>query len=329
MSKIIVNPKNYTGEELSTLFFRPILNGDSAEKLGIRVLYNLPTPTTIGFWGGNQDILRNYSKGWQGGDSAKKYQKQIELKKVKAEMSYAAADYFSMVYEKIACNPDINMGDLTGTDLESAETAIFKESISESLRATMWVGDVNRSTGFSTFDGLIKRIKADSGVDAGSIKAIAMTSMSTADNAEKLLKSMYESADAKLKAMKGEGQLAFFVTSDIVSNYETSLLSGNNDSSRTARINGIEKLTYRGVEIIDIGVDNYLSAVNDLPKSFAIMTDKRNLALAVNTRDLPGSEVAMWYNPDELENRQRAIFLAGCDYLLPELMICSYSEVGS
>ena len=28
----------------------------------------------------------------------------------------------------------------------------------------------------------------------------------------------------------------------------------------------------------------------------------------------------MWYNPDEMENRQRAIFMAGCDYLLPELM---------
>ena len=28
----------------------------------------------------------------------------------------------------------------------------------------------------------------------------------------------------------------------------------------------------------------------------------------------------MWYNPDQMENRQRAIFMAGCDYLLPEMV---------
>ena len=43
--------------------------------------------------------------------------------------------------------------------------------------------------------------------------------------------------------------------------------------------------------------------------------------MAVNTSDFPGTEVRMWYNPDEMENRQRAIFMAGCDYLLPELIV--------
>jgi hypothetical protein len=33
----------------------------------------------------------------------------------------------------------------------------------------------------------------------------------------------------------------------------------------------------------------------------------------------------MWYNPDQMENRQRAVFMAGCDYLLPELM--SYAHI--
>lgn len=325
MSKIIVNPKTYTGEELSTVFFRPILGGQNASMLGIRVLYNLPTPTTIGFWGGNQDVLRNYAKGWQGGESSQKFQKTIDLKKVKAEMSYSAADYFSMVYERIACDPNVNMGDLSGTQLENAETEIFKNSISESLRATMWIGNTTRVSGFNTFDGLIKKIKEDAGTEPEQIKKVSMMSMTTLDNAEKMFKSMYEAADGKLKAMRNEGNLAIFATGDIVSNYEATLSNGTSDSARAARINGIEKTSFRGVDVIDMGVDNYISAVGDLPKSFAVLTDKRNLALAVNTRDLPGSEVAMWYNPDELENRQRAIFLAGCDYLLPELMVTAFS----
>jgi len=46
-----------------------------------------------------------------------------------------------------------------------------------------------------------------------------------------------------------------------------------------------------------------------------MLTDRRNLVLAVNTADMPGNEVRMWYNPDEMENRQRAVFMAGCAIL--------------
>ena len=58
----------------------------------------------------------------------------------------------------------------------------------------------------------------------------------------------------------------------------------------------------------------------DMPQTFALLTDRRNLAIAVNTADFPGTEIRMWYNPDQMENRQRAIFMAGCDDLLPEMV---------
>ena len=35
--------------------------------------------------------------------------------------------------------------------------------------------------------------------------------------------------------------------------------------------------------------------------------------LAGITADFPGNEIRMWYTPDEMENRQRAVFMAGCD----------------
>ena len=46
--------------------------------------------------------------------------------------------------------------------------------------------------------------------------------------------------------------------------------------------------------------------------------------LAVNTADFPGNEVRMWYNPDEMENRQRAVFMAGCAIL--DNRILAYSS---
>ena len=47
----IENAKTYTGRDLETIFFRPMLSGQSALDLGVRILYNRPNwairpPTT-------------------------------------------------------------------------------------------------------------------------------------------------------------------------------------------------------------------------------------------------------------------------------------------
>ena len=140
----IENPKNYTGRDLETIFFRPMLSGSDAVDLGIKILYNTPVPTTLQFWKRAGDILQKYTaSGWNGGESATKFQKQIQLSKVKAEVGYSADDYFNMVYETIAGRSDVNLDDLSGTELEAAETSLFREAVAESIRATMWLGTPN------------------------------------------------------------------------------------------------------------------------------------------------------------------------------------------
>ena len=155
------NAKQYTGSDLENIFFRPILSGPSAGELGVRVLYNMPVPTTIQLWEGQRNVLQKYTAaGWSGGSAANKLQKTIALSRVKAELGFSAADYFSLVYEKIAARADVNMDDLTGSELEQAETSLFKQAIAEGIRATMWVGDTTAASGFNTFDGFLKSVKA-------------------------------------------------------------------------------------------------------------------------------------------------------------------------
>ena len=162
------NAKQYTGTDLEQIFFRPMLTGPSAIDLGVRVLYNMPTPTTVQLWNGQNNILHKYdSTGWSGGKHSLKTQKIIDMKRVKAELGFAASDYFSMVYEKIVSSPEVNMDDLSGTQLEAAETALFKQTLAENIRATMWVGDSDATTGFNTFDGFLKSIQ--NGLDDESI----------------------------------------------------------------------------------------------------------------------------------------------------------------
>lgn len=319
MSKI-ENIKSYAGQQLDNIFFRPMLTGESAEELGIKVMYNMPVPTTLHFWKRDGDILRKHtSSGWSGGAPAKKYQKVIDLQKVKAEMAYSAEDYFSTVYELITGRADVNLDDLSGTELEEAETALFRASIAESIRATMWYGNESRRDNkLCTFEGFLHHMMDDCNDD--SIRHFAYRAGGDSPWGEKVLQQLWENSSEELKALRSDGNLVFFVTTDVYNAYENELDNVAIESAYLAKQSGREALYYRGIPVVDVKLNGYKDMVNDLPHSFAMLTDRRNLALAVNTNDFPGTEVRMWYNPDMMENRQRALFMAGCDYLLPELV---------
>jgi hypothetical protein len=282
-------------------------------------MYNMPVPTTLNFWRRSGDILQPYGAGWNGSKAADRYQKSIDMSKVKAEIAYSAADYFSMVYELITNRADVNMDDLSGTELEAAETELFRQAIAESIRATMWLGNTERANGsLSTFNGLLKAIHADR--EEMTYSTYEASELAIEGFVEATLRQMLADAPEELRALKSEGQLAFFVTTDVYNAYEEELDSVAIEAAYLAKQNGREGLYYRGIPVVDVQLNGYKEAISDLPGSFAILTDRRNLALAVNTSDMPGTEVRMWYNPDLMENRQRAIFMAGCDYLLPELV---------
>lgn len=320
------NPKQYTGNDLETIFFRPMLSGTSAQELGVRVLYNMPVPTTIQLWDGQRNVLQKYTTaGWTGGAAAQKTQKIVDLKRVKAELGFSAADYFSMIYEQIASLSGVNMDDLSGTELEQAETTLFKQAIAEGIRATMWAGNSASASGLNTFDGFLKTINA--AVAAESINSITYPASELDDhqNVVALFDKMWKTSEARLQDLKADGQLAYFVSSDIYTLYEKYLDSKGVDAAYTEAINGRQGLFYHGIPVIDIRMGSYLSATT-LHKSFCLLTDRRNLVLAVNTADFPGNEVRMWYNPDLMENRQRAIFMAGCEILDEGLLTYAYKE---
>ena len=318
------SPKQYTGADLDTIFFRPFLTGPSAEELGVRVLYNMPVPTTVQLWDGQRNILQKYTAaGWSGGAAATKYQKTISLNRVKAELGFSAADYFSLVYEKIAARADVNMDDLTGSELEQAETALFRQAVAENIRATMWVGNTAAASGYNTFNGFLRAL--DSGVTAEAFyfKSFQSTALASPDYVVELFDDLWKNADTRIQDSKGDGQLAFFVTSDLYFLYEKYLDAKGVDAAYSGTVEGRQGLAYHGIPVVDVRLGNYLAATS-YPKSFCLLTDRRNLVLAVNTADFPGNEVRMWYNPDQMENRQRAVFMAGCDILDETLVSYAY-----
>lgn len=320
------NAKQYTGADLENVFFRPMLSGESAQELGVRILYNMPTPTHVQLWDGQRNILQKYtSAGWSGGAAATHYERTIDLKRVKAELGFSAADYFSMVYEKIAAITNVHMDDLSGTDLEKAETALFRQALAENLRATMWVGDSSAGTGYNTFDGFLKLINDKVTAESIFYTYYQAADLSAAEKSVGIFDEMWDQADTRLRDLRADGQLAYFVTSDICHLYEKYLDAKGVDSAYVDAVNGRKTLAYHGIPIIDVHLGGYLSKTA-LHKSFCLLTDRRNLVLAVNTADMPGNEVRMWYNPDEMENRQRAVFMAGCAILDDGLLSYAYKK---
>ena len=322
----IENAKTYTGRDLETIFFRPMLSGQSALDLGVRILYNMPAPTTVQLWERSGDILQQYTAaGWTGGDPARKLQKTIDMSKVKAELGYSAADYFSMIYELITNRADVNMDDLTGTELEQAETALFKQALAENIRVTMWIGDTSAASGYNTFDGLLKRINGlvdDDGVYNFSYQAAALEDPAYA---VELFDKLWAGADPRIPGLKADDRLAYFVSSDIYRLYEKYLDAKGADAAYADAMNGRRTLAYHGIPVVDVRLGSYLGATS-FRQSFVMLTDRRNLVLAVNTADMPGNEVRMWYNPDEMENRQRAVFMAGTQILDEALISFAYKQ---
>ncbi len=315
----IENSKQYTGKDLANTFFIPMLTGESAKDLAIRVLYNMPVPTVVTTWTSKPGIMHKFtSKGWVGGQSAEKKDMEIPMTRIKAENAYSAAEYFSMVYEKVSAITSMNMEDLSGTELEKAETELFRKTLQEEIRATMWLGDTTQPS-LNTFDGLLKPIfkgvgdKSVRSIDfpAGELKSYTL---------QNIMGKLLEQAPAALQHLRSEGHLAFFATSDLSNLFETGLNENGCSTSYTDLKEGIPQLSFRGIPIIDLKIGGY-TLPSTLPKSFIILTDRRNLVLAVNTADLPGNEVRMWYNPDEMENRQRAVFMAGCGLLSKDLVM--------
>ena len=318
MSSIIVNPKNYTGHDLENIFFRPLLTGPSAESLGIRVLYNMPIPTVVQIWDRNSNVLSPYDEasGWNGSEKTSHLQKTIEMSRVKAENAFSASDYFSSVFELITNRPGVNMEDLSGTELEAAETELFRRAIANSIRMNLWLGDKDDelNTGYNSFDGLLKIINER--VKSGEISH-SHTNLEEAlmdFSITELFSKIIDGASPRLKGLYPDGNVAFFVSPWIYSIYEAFLDGNFGSAAYQDTMNGRKQLVYHGFPVIEVNVEPGITD-SSLSKDFIIFTDRRNLVMAVNTADSPGSEVRMWYNPDDMQNRQRAIFLAGCEVL--------------
>lgn len=321
----ITSEKTYTGQQLSDIFFRTTFSGKSATELGLRVVYNLPVPTTLTLWSLTGDGIKPYESGFQGENQTKRVSKTVDMTRCKIENAFSPSDYEGRIYELITNDPNVNLQDLSGSDLERAETELFRRFIRENIRVQMWVGNSARKTTddkpgkYSVFDGLLK--KALDTTNYKELHRVTMSAAPTSSNIISILDSVWNAAPAELKEMKSGGDLAYFATSDVLEAYEAYLDSKGNSAAYADLQKGRDTLQYHGIRIVEAQVDSIIAGLSDMPDSFVLLAPKQNLVLSLNTANMPDAEVRMWYNPDQIENRQRCCFLAGTEFLDENLVV--------
>ena len=57
---LIENSKIYSGNDLENIFFRPMIAENGIADQGVRVLFNMPVPTTIHLWSASEGVLKPY-----------------------------------------------------------------------------------------------------------------------------------------------------------------------------------------------------------------------------------------------------------------------------
>lgn len=78
-----------------------------------------------------------------------------------------------------------------------------------------------------------------------------------------ILDDLWQNADERIKDRKAEGQLAFFVTSDLYYAYEKYLDSKGADAAYAESTNGRQGLAYHGIPLVDVR----LGAIWPTPRS--------------------------------------------------------------
>jgi hypothetical protein len=271
---MIEQPKTYIGRDLDTIFFRPIAH-ELGEKLGVRVMLNMPTPTVVTFW--KQNESRNL---------ADKYSVSLEFGRTKHELSTPADEYFNEVMEKAERPYD----DFDSISIEQAECELLQKSLTTKIKHDFWSRVIEKLDEYDPETWQYAHKEED--------KSIVT-----------IFECLYSYTQEQTNILSfSKEDLGLFVSSDVYKQYE--LYLDNFVEFWRACIMSKE-LAFRGIRLYDIGKTE---------QPIAILTPKKNLVLALNIQDFPGCEVRMWYNPDDVKNRQRAVFAMEGRWVCSELV---------
>jgi hypothetical protein len=148
------------------------------------------------------------------------------------------------------------------------------------------------------------------------------------DGSLAVFKAMFEDMQPVLRQVyaKDKNQLLFLVTSSVYDNYASTVETGAHDGAWKVKQEGVEKLYYRGIEVVDAQWNAYLTTTDfpaDYMRDRAILTAKNNLVVGTDAAD-DYAKTQFWFNMDEQEDRMRTQLRLGVQYVHADLTVIAF-----
>ena len=329
--------------------FRPMYAEASPEAQGFTLRTEGITNKLRSLYIGTQKrITRVYQDGFQGGNPSKKFQNEMTLVELKAELEFSKQTYKDLVYAK-ALESSRTRGqgnDITGSDIAAAEMFVFSRGMAQDYTVLAWAADTTKvaaaggyvdpatgatvaagapDTRYNMMDGLLKQITTDASVtpNENQIKTTATDFNTTlgVDEAYDVLDAVINGASPELRELIDLGIARMILTQDVIDNLDATHRALGTELAHTMIINGNPQFrnVHRGVPIIRAPFGAALKAdfASAVPKHWAILCDPSTFEVGLNAFD---GEAQTWYNPDLNVNRARVQYKQAQIYGLPEVI---------
>jgi len=165
-----------------------------------------------------------------------------------------------------------------------------------------------------------------SGILAGSVAdttaSVEMGALKT-DGAKTALKAVYDSMPPVLK--KNKKMAKFMVTSSVADNYRDSLETGAHDGAQMKLIDGIEKLFFRGIEVVEMldWDERIESDFGSVRKHRILLTIPKNLVVGHDGSSDDG-DIELFYDQTTQNNFFRCEYKIGTQYIHPDYICAAY-----
>ena len=313
------------GIEADQLFFDPVFL--DMEPQGYTVMTNVISKKKVGFVERMDKILqKNTGCGFTPKGDLGMYQRTVEVDDIKVELTSCATVLNDTIWEETKRKGN-QANNTLGTPLSNITLMRVRQGIQLGCERLLWFGDKSSTdVDYNMLDGMWtvhipKLAQADKipSLSSGSGAPLAQ------DDATNLLEKMWEKQDIVLLGIP-DSEKRFYVSRSVYQAYMKDLEQlGGGDAGRTALINGVSTLAYRGIPLIqkpywdqydaqDLDNDQMHRVLLTTPSNLVIATD---LASSKNT-------IEVWYERKEQEVLTRAMFKLGANFVHPMLMVAAY-----
>ena len=238
-----------------------------------------------------------------------------------------AATFDSTIAEQVR-KKGYDINNLEGTQIETIIKELVLDAAARDRFRKLWLNDSTSSNSdYTGFDGIYKKTKsgllaADGTTSAGALVAADFTLA----NIVATMQRIEDAQSDELKYMP-DGLKKMFVTNNIWKAWRRYLQSPtyNVESGKLELINGIEKLYYNGIELIDLGViSKYLGTDFATGSPATIATPYRVLLtwpenhFIVSDALTSSMSLDFWYEKKDDVNYWRMFFKLGYNYAFGE-----------